>query len=231
MKITTFILFILITFNSYAQKTPVKAGSAQQPPVSLATSADSLQYILGAYLGQYIRGNGFSITNANLFIKGMNDALANTNLMVDAPTVSKTITEYQSRLAGERNVMLEKQLFESVKGKPGTGVLPSGVCYAIVKSGKGLRPQLTDTVQLHVKGYLPEGKLFEDTYSKKVPYRITPSGLIPGLGEVVQIMPAGSIWRVYIPSALAYGEKGVQGLIPPFSAVIFEVELLGITNK
>jgi FKBP-type peptidyl-prolyl cis-trans isomerase len=83
-------------------------------------------------------------------------------------------------------------------------------------------------VAIHIKGYLPEGILFEDTYTKNTPYKTTPSSLIAGMKETLQIMPVGSLWRVFIPSALAYGEKGVPGVIPAYSAVVFDVELLNI---
>jgi FKBP-type peptidyl-prolyl cis-trans isomerase len=229
-KFTSFILLSLTTLCLYTQQPAKKPVSAAQKPaeVKLKTAVDSNQYILGAYLGQYIRSNGFSITNVDFFIKGMNDGIANKNMMVDAQTISKKMGEYQGQLSMERSVALEKQLFEAIKGRPGFGVLPSGVCYAIIKTGAGPRPLLTDSVQLQVKGYLPDGKLFEDTYAKKNPYKITPAGLIPGLSEVVQIMPEGSLWKVFIPSALAFGAKGVQGAVPAYSAVIFEVELIKV---
>jgi FKBP-type peptidyl-prolyl cis-trans isomerase len=138
------------------------------------------------------------------------------------------MNEYMNQMVMERNRALEKQLFTNVKGQPGIGNLPDGVCYAIVKAGTGSRPLLTDSVSIHVKGYLPEGKIFEDTYTGNKPFRTTPATLIPGLKETLQIMPAGSLWRIYIPSALAYGEKGISGVIPPYSAVVFDIELLNI---
>jgi FKBP-type peptidyl-prolyl cis-trans isomerase len=223
------IAILISSLLSAEQPTKKQTATVIKPALmQLKSAADSNQYILGAYLGQYIRGNGFSVTNADLFIKGMNDGIANTNLLVDAQTINEKIGEMQGQLTQERNQAIEKQLFDAVKGKPGFGVLPSGVCYAIIKTGKGPRPVQTDSVQLQVKGYLPDGKLFEDTYSKKNPYKITPAGLIPGLSEAVQIMTEGSLWKVFIPSALAFGAKGVQGAVPAYSAVVFEVELVKV---
>jgi FKBP-type peptidyl-prolyl cis-trans isomerase len=156
----------------------------------------------------------------------MNDALQQKQLLVSAESIPKRISEYQNQLSLERNSLQEKQLFDQLKGKPGIGILPSGVCYAIIKTGTGRRPLATDTVVLQVKGFLPDGKLFEDTYSKNKPYKVTPAGLIAGMNEAVQIMPVGSLWRLYIPSALAFATKGIAGVVPPNSAVIFEVELI-----
>ncbi|MGA1978270.1 MAG: FKBP-type peptidyl-prolyl cis-trans isomerase [Bacteroidales bacterium] len=217
------------------------AGSAQQKPAStpakpqqtqaiikLTNAADSSQYILGAYLGQYLNANGIAVTKPDIFLRGMDDVLSKKQLLVNSDSIPKRMNEYLKSMVMERNQAIEKQLFENVKGQPGVGVLPDGVCYIIVKAGTGLRPVTTDSVSIHIKGYLPEGKLFEDTYAKNTPYKTTPSNLIPGMKEILQIMPAGSLWRVFIPSALAYGEKGVQGIIPAYSAVVFDVELLNI---
>ena len=226
MKKVTNICLIIFSAISISAQQPAKNKPAEEA-VQLKTPADSNQYILGAYLGQYINSNGFVISNADLFIRGMNDAMGNKTLLVSAETVSKKMSEYQNRLSVERNVQLEKQLFAEIKAKNGIGILPSGVCYSVIKTGTGRRPQPTDSVTLQIKGFLPDGKLFEDSY-QKAPYKVVPSGLIPGMNEAVQIMPAGSTWRLYVPSSLAFAEKGLPGIIPPYSAVIYEVELIEV---
>jgi FKBP-type peptidyl-prolyl cis-trans isomerase FklB len=225
------LIILMLTIKVSAQTQQQKTSSNQsktQQVVKLANEADSSQYILGAYLGQYLSANGIAITKPDLFIKGMDDVLAGKPLLVTADSIPKRMNEYLSKMVIERNRALEKQLFDNVKGKPGVGNLPDGVCYIIVKAGTGLRPQLNDSVSIHIKGFLPDGKQFEDTYTRNVPYRTTPSSLIAGMKEALQIMPAGSVWRVFIPSELAYGEKGVPGVIPAYSAVVFDVELLNI---
>ena len=222
------IVFILCSFFLQAQQKPASAPAKPQAELKLTNGADSSQYILGAYLGQYLNANGIAITKPDLFIKGMDDVLTNKKLLVSADSIPKRMNEYMNQMVMERNRALEKQLFTNVKGQPGIGNLPDGVCYAIVKAGTGSRPLLTDSVLIQVKGYLPEGKIFEDTYTGNKPFRTTPATLIPGLKETLQIMPAGSLWRIYIPSTLAYGEKGISGVIPPYSAVVFDIELLNI---
>lgn len=192
----------------------------------LTTPSDSLQYTLGAYLGQWITNNGFMVTNPELFRKGMDDVLLNKPLLVNSASVAARLDNYQKRLISERSSQQEKLLFENLRGKSGVGALPSGVAYIVMKAGTGSRPQMTDSVLIHVKGFLPDGKLFEDTYAKKTPIRSTPASLIPGMNEILQIMPVGSTWRVFIPSALGYAERGVPGLIPAYSALIFELELI-----
>jgi FKBP-type peptidyl-prolyl cis-trans isomerase len=230
------VLWLFTMMNSYGQQQTQKTTTPQTkttPAVKLTNGTDSTQYILGAYLGQYLVANGLSITKADLFIKGMDDVVTGKPLMVPADSIPKRMNEFLTQSNIERSRFLEKQLFDAVKGQPGVGTLPNGVCYIIVKAGTGLRPLVTDSIIAHVKGYLPDGRLFEDTYPKNTPLKSTPANLIPGLKETLQIMPEGSLWRIYIPSTQAYAEKGVQGIIPPHSAIVFDLELIkvGSTKK
>ncbi len=221
----TLVLICICTgANLSAQTKQIKVPVGKT--LRLTTPNDSLQYTLGAYLGQWVTNNGFAVTNSDLFLKGMNDVLGNKPMMVPAASVPAKLDSYQKRLISAKSSQQESLLFANVRSQSGVGILPSGVSYFVMKNGTGVRPQLTDSLLLHVKGFLPDGKQFEDTYAKKMPWRGIPGTFIPGLSEVLQIMPIGSTWRVFIPSAFAYAEKGVPGLIPPYSAVIFEVELI-----
>lgn len=224
-KLSACLLIVLFSISLSAQPRPAKANVSA---IKLITSSDSLQYSLGAYLGQYITANGFAISNPGLFKRGMDDVLLNKPLLVNAATIPLRIDAYQRGMIRDLSKKQEKLLFENIKGKPGIGTLPSGVSYVIVKSGDGRRPGSADSVAVHIKGYLPDGKIFEDTYAKKAPLKTTPAGLIPGINEALQIMPAGSLWRLYIPSSLGYADKGYPGVIPAYSALVFEVELLTV---
>jgi FKBP-type peptidyl-prolyl cis-trans isomerase FklB len=225
----TFVVLLLADSTVLAQTRPVKP--AVEKPITLISPQDSLQYTLGAYLGAWIINNGFMVNNPELFRKGMDDVLLNKPLLIDAASVASNLDSYQKRLISARSSQQERLLFENIKGKEGVGMLPNGVAYVIMKAGNGLRPQLTDSVLIHVKGFLPDGNIFEDTYAKKSPLRVTPSGLIPGMAEALQIMPVGSTWRLFVPSALGYAERGIAGLIPAYSALVFEVELIEVVRK
>ncbi len=232
MKIHLIVALLIIAFsiNSYPQARPIISKTKQS--LELSTPTDSLQYTLGAYLGQWITNNGFSVTNSELFTKGLNDVLLNKTLLIPAAQVAPRLDSYQKRLIAERGAKQEQILFQNVRNQSGVGALPSGVNYVIMKTGTGIRPQAADSVLINVKGFLPDGKIFEDTYAKNTPLRGTPNTFIPGLNEALQIMPVGSTWRIIVPSALAYGANGVAGLIPAHSALIFEVELLNaIKNR
>jgi FKBP-type peptidyl-prolyl cis-trans isomerase len=225
----TILMSALFSVAVNAQTRPGKP--AVEKPITLSAPLDSLQYTLGAYLGAWIINNGFTITKPEIFKKGMDDVLLNKTLLIAAASIAPKLDEFQKRLISQRSSQQERLLFENIKGKEGVGMLPSGVAYVIMKAGNGVRPQLNDSVLSHVKGFLPDGTTFEDTYAKKAPLRVTPAGLIPGISEALQIMPVGSNWRLFIPSALGYAERGVPGLIPAYSALIFEVELIDAVRK
>jgi len=223
------LLIVLITIGVNAQTRQNRP--AVEKPLALTTPQDSLQYTLGAYLGAWIINNGFTITNPEVFKKGMDDVLLNRPLLIDAASVASKLDGYQKRMISERSSQQERLLFENVKGKEGVGMLPSGIAYVIMKPANGYKPALNDSVLIQVKGFLPDGSLFEDTYAKGAALRTTPANLIPGMAEILQIMPIGSTWRVFIPSALGYAERGIPGLVPAYSALIFEVELIDAVRK
>ena len=224
MRILTFTLIsLLISFSLLAQE-----PASKPKEIKLSTKADSLQYSLGAYLGQWMVKNSFEVQNASLFLTGMDDVLKKKPLVLSDSTITAAVAEYQLTTQIEKSKLLEEQLFATLKGKTGVGVLPNGVHYIIRRQGEGVRPAAKSTVVINAVGVLPDGTIFEDTYKKKQPITTAISSLIPGLNEAVQLMPVGSVWRVFIPSALGYGEKGLQNLVPPYSALVFDIELLEI---
>jgi FKBP-type peptidyl-prolyl cis-trans isomerase len=121
----------------------------------------------------------------------------------------------------------EQLLFSTIKDKPGVGMFPTGVRYVVLKAGKGQRPLETDSIKLHLIAKLPDGTVVEDTYQTNKPFSATAGSFFPGLNDALQNMPEGSKWQVFVPSNLAYADKGTT-LIPPYSALILEVELLEV---
>ena len=120
---------------------------------------------------------------------------------------------------------MEEQLFEALKGKPGIGALPNGVHYLVLEEGSGIRPTANDSIVFSAVGVFPDGTLFEDTRKNEQPIKNITSGLIPGLNTAIQLMPEGSKWRIFIPSALAYGTVGLPNIIPPNTALVFDITL------
>lgn len=221
------LIALLITISTFAQQTN-KPANATQEVIKLTSSADTLQYALGAFIGQWMVKNSFEVQNATLFLKGLDDVLQNRPLAVTDSTIAPIVSAYQLSTQNERSRQLEEQLFASLKGKAGIGVLPSGVHYIIIEKGTGVRSNALDTIVFNAKGIFPDGTVFEDTYQKKQPINNIISNLIPGLNEAIQLMPVGSVWRIFIPSALAYGSAGLPNVIPPYTALVFDISLIEI---
>ena len=203
----------------------ISVSLTAQQPVKLSSQVDSLQYSLGVFVGQWMVNNGFVLDNKELFNRGVDDLMLNRPRLITDSTIVPIITSYQLSIQSERSKQMEQQLFADLKGKAGVGVLPSGVHYIIIKQGEGVRPAASDSVTMNVVGVFPDGTLFENSAEKGEPVRNVVSNLIPGLSEAIQIMPEGSVWRIFVPSALAYGAAGLPNVIPPNTALVFEITL------
>ena len=212
------------------KKTPTEKTPVLQP-LLLRSIEDSIQYALGAYMGQFMLSGGFRSIDLDYFVAGLEDIFSRRPGLIKDSSIYSIISKYQTNIQRQRGKAQEDKLFAALKDKPGIGRLPSGVQYSIVKSGKGPRALETDSVMINLKGSLTDGTVFEDTYAKKINITTTPSLLIPGLSEAIQLMPVGSAWEIYIPAALAYGDKGNGTIIPPHSALIITLELLEIKGK
>ncbi len=114
------------------------------------------------------------------------------------------------------------------KTKEGVQTTASGLQYKVIKAGNGAKPQATDKVKVNYRGKLLDGSEFDSSYSRNQPAEFAVNQVIPGWTEALQLMPVGSSWEVYIPYNLAYGEQGAGRQIPPYSTLVFEVELLSI---
>jgi FKBP-type peptidyl-prolyl cis-trans isomerase FklB len=230
MKLSFFVLTaLLITISISAQQQQVvKPVAQQQTVVKLTSPDDTLQYTLGAFIGQWIVKNAFNVSNPTLFKRGMDDVLQKKPLSVNDTTIIKRIASYQLSMQSERSRQMEEQLFDNMKGKPGVGALPDGVLYVIMKAGTGIRPTAIDSILINAVGVFPDGTVFEDTFQKKKPITTLTGSLIPGLNEAVQLMQEGSVWRIFVPSALAYGPAGLPSIIPPNTALVFEITLIEV---
>ena len=116
------------------------------------------------------------------------------------------------------------------KSKPGVVTLPSGVQYLVLKEGNGSQPSISDTVKAHYKGALLDGKEFDSSFKRNQPFTAPLRSLIKGWQEVLPLMKEGSHWRLWIPSELAYGDRGAGSDIPGGATLVFEVELISIVK-
>ena len=121
-----------------------------------------------------------------------------------------------------------KEFLAANAKKEGVIVLPSGLQYKVIKEGEGRMPELTDKVKCHYEGTFVDGEKFDSSYDRKQPAVFGVNQVIPGWTEALQLMSEGSVWELYIPYKLGYGEAGAQGAIPPYSALVFKVELIEV---
>jgi FKBP-type peptidyl-prolyl cis-trans isomerase len=223
------LIFILIAlFETLSAQQPSSKPATQPAAVKLLTAADTVQYSLGAYIGQWLLKNNFGVSNKILFQRGMDDVLQNRKLAIADTVVAPLVASYQLSLQSAKSRAQEEQLFNALKGKPGVGALPDGVHYIVVKMGTGVRPTAKDSIVINAIGIFPDGTVFEDTFQKKKAITTVTGNLIPGLNETIQLMPEGSVWRVFIPSVLAYGNAGLQNVIPPNTALVFDITLMEV---
>ncbi|MDR1859475.1 MAG: FKBP-type peptidyl-prolyl cis-trans isomerase [Bacteroidales bacterium] len=212
---------------------------------NLSTNADSAAYFIGFFAAsqyyQTVKSNpeGDKL-DKGLIIKGFIDTykkmddfdkkseeeqqetmeLANTTIMAYFEGVQKRV--------GEKNLAEEQEFLEKNKAKEGVITTESGLQYEILREGTGPKPTATQTVEVHYHGTLPNGEVFDSSVDKGEPVKFPVNGVIPGWTEALQLMPVGSKWKLYIPSAIGYGDKARSEKIGPNQMLIFEVELLGI---
>jgi len=212
----------------------------------LKTEKDTISYALGVDIANKLKVN-FGDVDESLFLKGVHDGMDTTNVLIDSKKIgAKLRTYFQKRQVemrenqqaaalkkaekefGEVKKAGEKFLEEN-KSKKGVKVTKSGLQYIVLKEGKGDSPKATSRVKVNYKGTLIDGTEFD---SSKKPVEFAANRVIKGWTEGLQLMKVGSKYKFFIPQDLGYGafpRKG--GVIKPFSALIFEVELVAISKK
>jgi FKBP-type peptidyl-prolyl cis-trans isomerase FklB len=223
--------------KSAAHSSAKKSASAQ---LTLKTQKDKFSYAIGMNMGTNMRKQSVDIDPA-ILLRGIKDGLAGGKLLLTDEEARAVLTELQTGLrarqegerkhAAESNAKEGEAFLASNKTKPGVIALPSGLQYKVVTQGSGPKPALTDTVVCNYRGTLINGTEFDSSYKRGEPASFAVNGVIRGWTEALQLMPVGSKWQLFIPSALAYGERGAGGDIGPNTTLLFEVELLSIKPK
>lgn len=200
---------------------------------------DKLSYSLGLGIGQQLLQMGLKDTLViEDFAASITDVLHGNDLKVSNGAAQQIIQEYFSKLEAEQKaaaaeagkaakVQGEQFLAENAK-KEGIIVTASGLQYEVLTEGTGAQPKATDTVRCHYEGRLLDGTVFDSSYKRNEPADFGLQQVIAGWTEGVQLMKEGSKFRFYIPYMLAYGEGGAGAMIPPYSALIFDVELIKV---
>ena len=192
---------------------------------------DKFSYGLGMGIGQNLASMGVSNMNIEDFVKGIKDVLTGAKTEMSHSEAQAVVNEHFKKLAEEayaqNKAAGEAFLAENAK-KEGVVTLPSGLQYQVVTEGTGKKPSATDRVQCHYEGTLIDGTIFDSSIKRGEPAVFGVNQVIKGWVEALQLMQEGAKWRLYIPYNMAYGEHGAGEMIPPYSALIFDVELIKV---
>ena len=192
---------------------------------------DKISYALGLSLGQNMKSSGVKSLEYNDLIQGIKTIMEGTKPAIgfdEAQRVLDTFfTELEQKAAGAAKEAGERFLAENAK-REGVKTTASGLQYEVLEATIGQKPKATDTVRVHYEGTLPDGTVFDSSYRRGEPISFALNQVIKGWTEGLQLMSVGSKYKLYIPYKLGYGERGAGASIPPYSALVFTVELLGI---
>ena len=192
---------------------------------------DKISYALGLSMGQNLMSSGVEKLNYQDLAAGIEDVLTHAQPKItyqEAQQVLNTFfQELEAKVAGAAKADGEKFLAENAK-REGVKVTASGLQYEVLEPSLGQKPKATDTVRVHYEGTLIDGTVFDSSYKRGESISFPLNGVIKGWTEGLQLMSIGSKYKFFIPYQLAYGERGAGASIPPYAALIFTVELLGI---
>src|SRR5271166_1702875 len=230
--------------SANTQKAPATTAQApaeqSQSNSALKTQKDKVSYAIGMNIGRNIHRQSIDVDPA-ILMQGLQASLADGKTLLTDQEAQAVLMELQTEArkkqdekmqqAGEANQKEGEAFLAANKAKPGIVTLPSGLQYKILKEGTGPKPSATDTVACNYRGTLINGTEFDSSYKRGEPTSFPVNGVIKGWTEALQLMPVGSKWQLFIPSSLAYGERGAGAEIGPNATLIFEVELLSIQDK
>lgn len=222
-----------------AQTGEAPAAPSQSAP-ALTTRADKFSYALGMNLSQNLRRQSIEV-NPDLLLQGLKDAMSGGKTLLTEDEERAVLTEAQNEArrqqqekmqqAGEANKKEGAIFLAANKSKEGVVTLPSGLQYKVLTQGAGPKPTATDSVVCNYRGTLINGTEFDSSYKRGEPATFPVGGVIKGWTEALQLMPVGSKWQLFVPSELAYADRGAGAAIGPNATLIFEVELLSIQKQ
>jgi FKBP-type peptidyl-prolyl cis-trans isomerase len=202
--------------------------------VVFKSQADSASYAFGASIARDLMNRGVQELDYSLVAKAMNDVFNSRNVLVDEEKAQEVIYRFLTAIdkkKHEATIAEGTRFMEENSKKTGVVTLPSGLQYEVLRTSDGIKPKPTDEITVNYKGTLLDGRQFDSSYDRGEPVTLTLNQVIPGWTEGLQQMSVGSKYRFYIPYALAYGERGAGQDIPPYSNLIFEIELISAVGK
>ena len=192
---------------------------------------DKFSYAIGLGIGQNLSGMGANGISVDDFAQAIKDVLEGNPTAISHQEAREIVNTYFEELESKMSsasIEQGKAFLEENKKGSNIVTLPSGLQYEVIIEGTGKLAQATDQVKCHYEGTLIDGTLFDSSVKRGQPAVFGVNQVIPGWVEALQLMPEGSKWKLYIPSDLAYGAQGAGEMIPPHSALVFEVELIEV---
>ena len=192
---------------------------------------NKLSYALGLGIGQQLKSMGIEDFNVQDFTQSICDVLTDAELAMSHREAQTLLNEYfdkKARSQAEGAIAEGKVFLENNAKRKGVVVTASGLQYEVLNEGTGRNPKATDKVRCHYEGQLINGTVFDSSYKRGEPADFPLDGVIPGWTEGVQLMKEGAKYRFFIPYLLGYGERGAGSSIPPYSTLIFDVELIKV---
>lgn len=206
----------------------------------LKDKKEKVSYIIGREIGTNLRSQNIEV-DPDALAKGTRDALTGAASLLKEEETRAIMEEFQKEVMakrqalakelGEKNKKEGEAFFADNKTKDGVQALPSGLQYKVIKKGTGKKPKATDTVTTHYRGTLIDGTEFDSSYGRGQPATFPVNGVIPGWTEALQLMEEGSKWQIFVPSNLAYGDRGAGPKIGPNATLVFEIELISVEEK
>lgn len=226
MRFSKTLLLALSFLSSYHY------AQAQQNELSLNNLVDTFSYAVGMNLAQNMKDQGIKEVNGPALLQAMQEVFNGKATLIDNETANMKIQEaIQAFMAQKVKDAQEKEnsFFAENAKKKGVVSLPNGLQYKVLKAGSGKnKPKLEDTVVVNYIGTLTNGNEFDNSFKRGQPATFPLGGVIKGWTEILQLMPVGSSWEVYIPFAMAYGERAMGPNLPAYSTLIFQIDLLDI---
>lgn len=199
---------------------------------------DKVSYALGLGIGRQLQDLCGEDLNINDFTQAVRDLLTGNHLAIDEIEGQQLVIEFLQRRDAERKSEQAKlgeaakrageEYLEKNAARSGVTVLPSGLQYEVLREGTGRKPKATDSVKCHYEGTLVDGTVFDSSRRRGEPAVFPLNGVIRGWTEGLQLMQEGAVYRFFIPYNLAYAENGAGASIPPYAALVFEVELIEV---
>jgi FKBP-type peptidyl-prolyl cis-trans isomerase FklB len=208
----------------------------------LETQKDKVSYIIGQNIGRSFKQQNLDsdVIDLDKLRAGIQDVLTGADAKITEEEMAAIMTAFQqdmmartdsmNRAKGDNNKKAGEEFLAKNAGEEGVTVLPSGLQYKVIEAGSGKKPGLTSMVSVNYRGTLIDGTEFDSSYKRGQPATFPVNGVISGWTEALQLMPAGSKWMLYVPSALAYGDQAAGPEIGPNSTLIFEVELISVND-